>query len=125
MITMDAATHRALSRYAGAWLEASAHRGINVAEHGQITGSSAVYIACDALERVLYVGSVHRPGQHQGFSNRIAEHLREARKFQSWRRLWVLRLKTGVSLTIVRDIEAVVGAELDPQWNDRLPRMLP
>ncbi len=124
MITMDAATYRALSRYAGPWLQASTPRGIVVGEHRVIDVSSAVYIACDDLDRVLYVGSVHRPGQQYGASNRIAEHLRETRKFQAWRRLWVLPLKIGVDLTVVRELEAVVGAELDPQWNERLPRLL-
>jgi hypothetical protein len=124
MIVLDVRLHRALVRHAGDWAAARQPRACDIDLHRDLRGGSAVYIACDAHDHVLYVGSVHRPGDDSGLACRIGEHLRDAGKRLRWRRLWVVSLSADVPLAVVRDVEAIVGADLNPPWNGRLPILI-
>jgi hypothetical protein len=124
VIALDHTLYRALTQRAGRWAASVQPTPCAIERHAQLRGGSAVYIACDDEDRVLYVGSVHRPGDAAGLAGRIAEHLRNAEKRLRWRRLWVLSLRADVPLAVVRDLEAIVGTELAPPWNGRLPRLI-
>ena len=57
---MNAARYRSLYRYAGEWLDAPLVAPFSLDELSAITARSGVYIVCEPLERVQYVGSVCR-----------------------------------------------------------------
>jgi hypothetical protein len=123
MSTMNMIRYRALCRYAGEWLDEPIERSFAVDEVDSITARSGVYVICEPLERVQYVGSVHRPGSSAGVADRLREHLREGTKRLAWKRVWVLPLKPTTPRPVVRLVEACVGADLGPLGGDRLPRL--
>ena len=120
---IDARFHRALARHGGRAVQRPLLAPRPITGHRSIVGGCGVYMACDDFDRVMYVGSVHRPGNPSGISSRVAEHLREPLKALRWSRLWVLVVEEGRSALWVRTYEAIVGAELDPTWNARLPAL--
>lgn len=123
MSTMNTVRYRSLCRYAGEWLDAPVARSFGVDELAEITACSGVYIVCEPLERVQYVGSVHRPATLTGVADRLREHLREGHKRLSWKSVWVLPLVSATPREVVRSIEACVGADLAPPGEGRLPRL--
>ena len=123
MIVLDHRLHRALARHGGPAVRRPLEAARAIGEHRTIYGGCGIYVACDARDRVQYVGSVHRPGDPGGISRRITEHLREPGKALRWERLWVLVVDENVDRGWVRTFEAVVGAELAPSWNERLPAL--
>jgi hypothetical protein len=120
---IDTTFHRALARHGGDSVLQPLPAARPVVEHRSIVGGCGVYIACDDFDRVVYVGSVHRPGNVAGISERIAEHLRDARKALCWARLWILVVDERQTVEWVRTYEAIVGEELQPTWNERLPAL--
>ncbi len=123
MIVLDPRLHRALARHGGPAVRRPLEGARAIGEHRTIYGGCGIYVACDVRDRVQYVGSVHRPGDSGGISRRIAEHLREPGKALRWERLWVLVVDESVDRVWVRTFEGIVGAELAPSWNDRLPTL--
>jgi hypothetical protein len=123
-VVLDATFRRALARHGGDAVLGPLRVACPISEHRSIVGGCGVYVVCDDLDRVLYVGSVHRPGNPRGISDRIARHLADPLKALRWARLWVLVVAEGRSLEWVRTYEAIVGTELQPSWNERLPRLL-
>lgn len=87
-------------------------------------GGCAVYIICDGLGRVQYVGSVCRPDNADGVARRLSEHLRNRLKRQTWQSAAVLWLRSETPLEVVRSVEGAVGSDLLPLGNRRLPRLL-
>lgn len=120
---MNATTYHDLCSYAGSrlwwphpWpLQAATPFGLQV--------GSAVYIVEDATGNCRYVGSVCR--DVGGLAVRIAEHLNELTKCQSWYRVWVLPIRPETPEIEVRRVEGVVGAHLPRLGFQRLPRALP
>lgn len=123
VFTVDATFHRALARYGGNAVLYPLTPPMPIADHRSIVGSCGVYIACDDFNRAIYVGSAHRPGNPSGISNRIGEHLRDAMKGLRWSRLWVLVVNDVQPIEWIRTYEAIVGEELRPTWNERLPSL--
>ncbi len=123
MSTMTVTRYRSLCRYAGDWLDTPIVRKFSVDEICDIVARSGVYIICEPLERVQYVGSVHRPGSAAGVADRLREHLREPHKRLGWNTVWVLPLLDATPRAVVRSVEACVGAELCPIGEGRLPRL--
>jgi hypothetical protein len=120
-VVIDTTFHRALARHGGAAIRRPLLAPRPIAEYRTIRGGCGVYIACDDHDRVMYVGSVHRPGNTAGISTRISEHMRDALKALRWERLWVLVVDDDRTVEWVRTYEAIVGEELGPTWNERLP----
>jgi len=83
--------------------------------------ASAVYIAVDEHDEVVYVGSVRRSND-RALRRRVAEHRRDRPEARTWRRLWVLLLVDTAGTGDVRWAEARVGRHLRPHDNRRLPR---
>ncbi|MCU1676538.1 MAG: hypothetical protein JWM93_1296 [Frankiales bacterium] len=123
MSTMNATRYRSLYRYAGAWLGDVAPRSVALDELESISARSGIYVVCEPLERVQYVGSVRRPNSVAGVADRLREHLREGHKRLTWKTVWVLPLKPETPVPVVRSIEACVGADVGPLGGDRLPRL--
>jgi hypothetical protein len=120
---MSPTRYRAISRYAGEWLDTPLPRAFPIDEIDAIRVCSGVYVVCEPLERVQYVGSVCRPESVAGISERLREHLREGHKRLNWKTVWVLPLKRDTPVSVVRSVEACVGADLGPLGGDRLPRL--
>lgn len=74
---------------------------------------SAIYVACDWHGTVRYVGSVHRPNNHQGLRERLAEHLRKRHNSRHWTHVWIVELE-GADKKAVHRVEGAMGRELDP-----------
>jgi hypothetical protein len=123
MSTMTAIRYRSLCRYAGDWIERPIERSFTVDDLGDIDACSGVYVVCEPLERVHYVGSVHRPANRAGVADRLREHLRAGHKRLWWKTVWVLPLKADAPRAVVRSVEACVGRDLDPLWRGRLPAL--
>jgi len=125
VIVLDERMRRALARHGGAAIRRPLLKLRPIADHPMIHGGAGVYVACDLHDRVLYVGSVYRPTNPFGVSCRIAEHLAEPDQTKAlrWQRLWALLVDEPRDLGWIRDYEAVVGAELAPVWNERLPAL--
>jgi hypothetical protein len=120
---MNSARYRALCRYAGTWLATPVEKSFPIDAIGEIRATSGIYIVCEALERVQYVGSVHRPASYAGVADRLREHLRDAEKRLAWKSVWVVPLALDVPRSVVRSIEACVGVDLAPLVENRLPRL--
>jgi hypothetical protein len=120
---IDATFHCALARHGGDSVLLPLPAARTIVEYGSIVGGCGVYITCDDFNRVMYVGSVHRPGNRDGISSRIGEHLRDARKALRWARLWILVVDEQKTVEWIRTYEAIVGEELQPTWNERLPML--
>lgn len=116
-------TQRALARQGGDRVKRPLPAPVSC--HGSIAvvGGSAVYVVCTEWDEVLYVGSVHRPLDARGIARRLSEHMRDPLKRMHWGRLWLLPIKEDADLTWVRAYEGLVGTELAPGWNERLPRL--
>src|SRR4051812_2498930 len=123
MSTMDAARYRAVCRYAGEWLGKPIPRAWPIDEIDEVILSTGVYVVCEPLERVQYVGSVRRPDDAAGVRRRIREHLREGHKRILWKTIWFVPLRPETPVNVVRDIEGCIGADLEPLGGDRLPRI--
>lgn len=123
MIVLDHRLYRALARHGGPAVRRPLEGARTIADHRTIYGGCGIYVACDSRDRVQYVGSVHRPGDTGGISRRIGEHLRETAKALRWERLWVLVVEEHVDRGWLRTFEGIVGVELAPSWNDRLPTL--
>jgi hypothetical protein len=113
--------YRSICRYAGDWLDEPVARAIPLDAIETVNGSTGIYIACEPLERVQYVGSVCRPHTPNGIASRLREHLREGHKRLGWKTVWVVRLKLDTPLGVVRLIEGCIGADLGPLGGNRLP----
>lgn len=122
-MVIDATFHRALARHGGGAVRRPLLAALPIVEHRSVQGGCGVYIVCDDRDRAMYVGSVHRPGSLSGISDRIASHLVDALKALRWSRLWVLVVDDDQTVEWVRTYEAIVGEELQPTWNERLPRL--
>lgn len=86
-------------------------------------GGVGVYIACTADMRVSYVGSVHRPVQEHGLSDRINEHrTQNPAKRSAWRYVWFVPMHHRATRAEVRLAEAQIGTMLRPPMTRRLPR---
>lgn len=118
---MNTVLHRALARAGGEAVRQPLSAPYDLDEGEPVLGGCGVYIACNHHDEVLYVGSVHRPYDPAGISRRLREHLREPTKAMHWSRAWVL-VADGKDLRWVRQYEGLVGDELEPSWNDRLPK---
>lgn len=123
MSCMDTTRYRALCRYAGDWLGDPTPRSFALDKLDEIRACSGVYVVCEPLERVQYVGSVHRPMSSCGVADRLREHLREGNKRLSWKTVWVVPLVAETPREVVRSVEACVGADLSPLGGNRLPRL--
>lgn len=125
MILLDATTRRAMARHGGVAVRRPLLDVVTIEDRYLIAGGCGVYVACDERDRVLYVGSVHRPADPFGVVHRLGEHLAEpdGLKELRWRRVWALMVDPGQDRRWVRDYEGVIGAELAPAWNDRLPAL--
>jgi hypothetical protein len=123
MSTMNTARYRAICRYAGEWLDRPLPRAIPLDEITTITATSGVYVVCEPLGRVQYVGSVCRPDRTSGVAGRLREHLREGHKRLGWKTVWVVPLKPETPVEIVRSVEACVGVDLEPRGKNRLPAL--
>jgi hypothetical protein len=122
-VVIDTLFHRALARHGGDAVLRPLLPARAIAEYRTISGGCGVYIACDGHDRVMYVGSVHRPGNTVGISTRIGEHMGDALKALRWERLWVLVVSDDQTVEWVRTYEAILGEELQPTWNERLPAL--
>jgi hypothetical protein len=120
---MSVIRYRSVCRYAGAWLDEPIARPIPLDEIDTIAGSTGIYIACEPLERVQYVGSVCRPLRRNAIAARLREHRREGHKRMGWKTVWVVRLKVDTPLGVVRLIEGCIGTDLGPLGANRLPRL--
>ena len=80
----------------------------------------AVYIAVDAEDQVRYVGSVARCGAG-ALRQRINEHLQLRPSALTWTGVWVVELHPGTPRETVRWAESLIGEELSPTDNARLP----
>jgi hypothetical protein len=120
---MTAARYRAICRYAGDWLDEPVPRAVPLDEIDAVTARSGVYVICEPLERVQYVGSVCRPNRPRGVASRLREHLRDKHKGLGWKTVWIVPLKPETPVAVVRSVEACVGADLGPLGGDRLPRL--
>jgi hypothetical protein len=121
---MSTARYRGLCKYAGDWLATPLYRSIPLDELGDLRVCSGAYVICEPLERVQYVGSVCRPTSPTGVADRLREHLREGHKRMLWKTAWVIPLTPDAPASVVRSLEACIGAELLPLGGDRLPRLL-
>lgn len=83
--------------------------------------TSCVYVVGDADGEALYVGSIHR-AHPSALQARLREHLSERRKARTWRRVWVLPVRSGTPRAVVRALEGRVGRRLAPTDQRRLPR---
>lgn len=124
-VLLDERMRRALARHGGPAVRRPLLEPRPIAEHLTIHGGAGVYVACDRHDHVLYVGSVYRPTNPFGLSCRIAEHLAEPDQTKAlhWQRLWALLVDEPKELEWIRAYEAIVGAELAPIWNQRLPAL--
>lgn len=118
---MDATRYNSLRRLAGAHAAMPLPDRFPIDELGSVRASAAVYLVTDALDRIVYVGSVFRPGKPSAISARVREHLRNPVKRLVWHWVWVLPLAENTPERIVRLIEGAVGADLTPTLNHRLP----
>ena len=116
MSTMDAVRYRSVCKYAGDWLDRPVARAVPLDELETISGRSGVYVVCEPLERVQYVGSVCRPTRPDGVASRLREHLREGHKRLNWKTVWVVPLKAETPVETVRLIEACVRAPTFARW---------
>jgi hypothetical protein len=123
MSTMSRTRYRSLCRYAGEWINGPVERSFALDDLDSIVACSGIYVVCEPLERVQYVGSVCRPASRAGVADRLREHLREGHKRLRWKTVWVVPLKTETPLNVVRSIEACVGRDLDPIGGGRLPAL--
>jgi hypothetical protein len=124
MSTMSTIRYRSLCRYAGEWLDAPKPKAIPIDEVATISARSGVYIVCEPLEQVQYVGSVCRPNSIHGVADRLREHLLEPAKRLCWKSVWVIPILPEAPLDAVRGIEACIGTDLLPLGQGRLPRLL-
>ena len=120
MSTMDPRRYRSICHYARDWLDVPIARACPVDETASITTGTAVYVVCEPLERVQYVGSVCRP-RRSGVHERMREHLRDPYKRLTWKSVWIIPLLPETSVNAVRTIEACIGADLAPLGQCRLP----
>ena len=120
---MSAMRYRSICRYGGDWLDEPIAKAFTIDAIDSIRVCTGIYVVCEPLERVQYVGSVCRPNSVAGVSDRLREHLREAHKRLSWKSVWVVPLKEATPVSVVRAVEACVGADLAPLGGDRLPRL--
>lgn len=113
---MKRRTYGAMTHIAGPWLD---HKLPHLIEPSALPliASPAVYVGLTA-GRVAYVGSVSRSDRN-GLRNRLAEHRRLGR---TWSHMVVVPLKPGTPTRVVREIEGLIGAVLDPPDSARLPR---
>lgn len=123
MSVMSPTRYRSLCRYAGDWLDDPVERSFPLDDIEAITALSGIYVICEPLERVQYVGSVCRPASAAGVADRLREHLREGHKRLRWKTVWVLPLRADTPRSVVRSIEACVGRDLDPIGGGRLPAL--
>jgi hypothetical protein len=123
MSTMSVARYRGLCRYAGSWIAEPVPYALPLDRVGDVNARNGVYIVCEPLERVQYVGSVWRPAQPRGVASRLSEHLREHYKRLAWKTVWIVPLTVETPESVVRSVEACVGAELGPLGSSRLPKL--
>lgn len=115
--------YRAIAAYAGEWLVEPLPGSRPVDEATGLAASTAVYVVCDALERIRYVGSVRRPRLVGGLAARLREHLRDPVTRLTWHTVWVLPLRDETPVGVVRQLEGAVGIDLQPLGNQRLPKI--
>src|SRR5438128_12601820 len=120
---MNPERYYAISAYAGEWLDKPLPGPRLVDETNDLTVSTGVYIVCDALERVRYVGSVRRPQRVAGVAARLREHLRDSLKHLTWHTVWVVPLRDETPVDVVRRLEGAVGTDLQPLGSQRLPKI--
>lgn len=122
-MVINATFHCALARHGGSSVLKPLLAPKSIAEHRRVVGGCGIYIVCDDFDRAMYVGSVHRPRNAAGMSDRIGEHLRDPLKALRWARIWALVVDDDRTVEWVRTYEAIVGEELQPTWNERLPSL--
>ncbi len=120
---MNLKQYQAIAAYGGEWVEQPLPGSRQVDEMDDISASTGVYIVCDALERVRYVGSVRRPRLIAGIAIRLREHLRNPVKRLTWHTVWIVPLRDETPVGVVRRVEGVVGLDLRPLNTQRLPRI--
>lgn len=114
----------AIAAYAGEHLEQLLPDPINIGRGGQVPDFAVgVYVAVGLDGTVLYVGSVHRPGNQSGVQARIDEHRRQLDRLQTWDKIYVVPLVADTPLSTVRRIEGRIGAHLAPSASRALPRL--
>jgi hypothetical protein len=79
----------------------------------------AVYIVFDCDDVVRYVGSVARRGS--GLVSRLREHMEQRFESHLWTYIWVVELDASTPVAVVRWLEGVIGRQLRPVDNRRLP----
>jgi hypothetical protein len=120
---MNRKRYHAIAAYAGEWLDQPLPGARPVDEVADLAMSTGVYVVCDALERVRYVGSVRRPQIISGLDTRLREHLRDPVKRLTWHTVWVVPLHDETPIEVVRRLEGAVGMDLRPLSSQRLPRI--
>ena len=118
---MKQAEYVSLTKYAGVSLAWSHPWPVPARVPFPLNLEAAIYIAYGRDRHCRYVGSVARIDTG-GLSSRIADHLRDSQKRETWTDLWVLPLKPDTPLVSIRKLEGVIGAHLRPIDNIRLPR---
>jgi hypothetical protein len=121
---MSAARYTALCAYAGEWLAEPLRQPFDLDDLAGLHTRTGVYIICEPLECVQYVGSVRRPSTLNGVAIRLREHAREGVKRLYWKKAWIIPMKDDAPLATVRLVEGCVGTELLPLGGDRLPRIV-
>jgi hypothetical protein len=117
--------YQVLTVYAGKWLVERERQPLVLGRDPLPPGGHAVYVAEGRDGTVLYVGSTARMRDPYGTRARLGVHLTERAKRFSWDSVIVLRLRADTPPDEVRQIEGLVGLDLRPVQNKRLPRMRP
>ncbi len=102
---------------AGDWARGVSPRPICLASAGRAHVRTGVYIACDCLGVVLYVGSACRPMDPHGVGTRVAEHPVSRRR--RWASVWLIPLHDDTPNVVVHAIEGAIIALLAPAENRR------
>lgn len=86
----------------------------------EFPGGVGVYVACDPMGNVQYVGSVLRPHDDLGVVHRIQAH--PVDRWKEWYWFWFVPLADDTPLWIVRAVEAHAIARLTPIQNRSRPK---
>lgn len=125
-LTMTSLAYRQACRYANPYLAAIHNDPFDLAygrpkADGLDVGGVGVYVACDARNRVDYVGSVCRQ-RLDGLARRISEHeAKDPERWALWRKIWWIPMHTNAPKQAVRRAEGIIGRALLPPRNQRLP----
>lgn len=127
MSRMTLRRHEEVSRHAGDFLIRPLPRPsfIDELNQSETAASHGVYIVCNKVDDVLYVGSACRPHDPAGVVRRVREHHRDGSRRRRWLRVWLLLMKPNADKRQVEITEGMVGRDLGCLENRRLPRILP